>query len=192
MTSGADTTPSRAPDSDDAASTLRQLDEVRQKTRAAVHPAWFPMLLFGLLGLASIPFSAIGDGAGSGFFWLVAGPTGGYATSRYYRNRARSIGVGIRGGAYIVLGAALFLAAWVSGAITESAGAPMLAIAVGYVGFARLERSWPVAAVAAALGVAAVVVLLTDPAHGDLILTLVFGLSFTATGLLLRRRDPVD
>jgi len=135
MTSGADTTPSRAPGSEDPAATLRQLDEVR---------------------------------------------------------RAQSIGVGVRGGIYVLLGAALFLAAWVGGAITESAGAPMLAIAVGYVDFARLERSWPVAAVAAVLGVAAVAVLLTDPAHGDLILTLVFGLSFTVTGLLLRRRDPVD
>ncbi|MDQ6727509.1 MAG: hypothetical protein M3066_15265, partial [Actinomycetota bacterium] len=56
------------PVNDDPAITLRQLDEVRQRTRAAVHPAWFPMLLFGSLGLASIPFGFIGDGAGSGLF----------------------------------------------------------------------------------------------------------------------------
>ena len=45
------------------------------------------------------------------------------------------------------------------------------------------------AAVAAALAVAAVAVALFDPAHGDLVLALVFGLSFTATGLLLRPRQ---
>jgi hypothetical protein len=41
------------------------------------------------------------------------------------------------------------------------------------------------------LGVASVAVVVTHPSHPDLILALVFGLGFTATGLLLRRRDPV-
>ncbi len=176
---------------DDPALTLRQLDEVRQRTKAAVHPAWFPMLLFGSLGLASIPFGFIGDGAGSGLFWLVAGPVGGYATSRYYRNRAFSLGAGVRGRAYTLLGIAIFVTAWVSGLVTGSAAGPMLAVAIGYLAFARLERSRPVAAVAVVLGVASVIVAVTDPAHGDIVLDLVFGLAFTTTGLLLRRCDPV-
>lgn len=175
--------------SDDLAATLRQLDQVRQRTRAAVHPAWFPMLVFGVMGLVSIPFGFVGDGLGSAGFWLVAGPVGGYATARYYRRRAMSMGVGVRGRAYTVLGIALFLAAWVGGAVSGTAVVPFLAIAVGYVGFARLERSWPVAVVAGGLGVAAVIVALTGPDHGDVVLTLVFGLGFTATGLLLRYRD---
>jgi len=191
MTSGSSTTSDPAPINDDPAATLRQLDEVRKRTRAAVHPAWFPMLLFGALGLASIPFGFIGDGAGSGLFWLVASPAGGYATSRYYRNRAKSVGVGVRGRAYAALGVAIFVFAWVLGMVTQSAAGPMLAVAVGYLAFARLEHSWPVAAVSIVLGVAAVVVAVTDPAHGDIVLALVFGLAFTATGLLLRLRDPV-
>lgn len=174
---------------DELAATLRQVESVRERTRAAVHPAWFPMLVFGLIGLASIPFGFIGSGLGTGLFWLVASPAGGYATSRYYRNRAMSVGVGMRGGAYIVLGLAIFVSAWVGGAVTGSAVAPMVAVAVGYVAFARLERSWPVAAVAVLLGVVAVIVASTDPVHGDVILTLVFGLSFTATGLFLRHND---
>jgi len=196
MTLGGTPAPGPAPLNDDQlndgpAMTLRQLDEVRQRTRAAVHPAWFPMLLFGTLGLASIPFGFIGHGAGSGLFWLVAGPAGGYATARYYRNRAFSVGAGVRGRTYTVLGVAIFVAAWGSGMATRSAAGPMLAVAVGYLGFARLERSWPVAVVSVVLGVAAVVVAVTDPAHGDVVLSLVFGLAFTTTGLLLRRRDPV-
>lgn len=191
MTSGG--TPASGPASvnDDPAMTLRQIDEVRQRTRAAVHPAWFPLLLFGSLGLMSIPFSFIGNGAGSGVFWLVAGPSGGYATARYYRNRAISLGAGVRGRAYTALGVAIFVVAWVSGLVTESAVGPMLAVAIGYLGFARLERSRAVAAVAVVLGVASVIVAVVDPAHGDVVLALVFGLAFTATGLLLRRRDPV-
>lgn len=176
---------------EELAATLEQVDAVRMHTRAAVHPAWFPMLVYGVLGLASIPFLFIADGVGSGVFWLIAGPAGGYATSRYYRNRAVAIGAGVRGGVYVVWGVALFIAAWVGGAVTQSAGAPMLAIAVGYLAFARLERSWPVALVAIVLAVAAAAVILTDPTRGDVIITLVFGVSFTATGLLLRRRDPV-
>lgn len=191
MTNGGSTTSEPVPVGDDPAATLREIDEVRKRTRAAVHPAWFPLLLFGLLGLAAVPFGFIGDGAGIGLFWFAAGPSGGYATSRYYRNRARSVGVGVRGRAYTALGVALFVAAWVSGAVTGRAAAPMLAISIAYLGFARLERSWPVAAIAAALGVAAVVVAVVDPERGDLILNLTFGLSFTAAGLLLRRRDPV-
>ena len=182
-TNGGNTTSSP----DELAAILRQVEAVRQRTRAAAHPVWFPMLLFGLLGLASIPFGFVGDGLGSGLFWLVAAPAGGVATSRYYRNRAGSIGVGMRGRPYWILGAAIFVAAWVGGALTGSAAAPMLAVAVGYVGLARLERSWPVAGVAALLGVAAVVVALGDPAHGDLVLTLLFGLAFSTTGLMLRR-----
>jgi len=191
MTSGSSTAPGPAPINDDPAATLRQLEEARRRTRAAVHPAWFPMLVFGALGLASIPFGFIGDGAGSGLFWLVASPAGGYATSRYYRDRASSIGAGVRGRAYVALGVAIFVTAWVAGAVTESAAGPMLAVAVGYLGFARLERSRPVAAVSVVLGVSAVLVAVTDPAHGDVVLALVFGLAFTGTGLLLRRRDPV-
>jgi len=185
MTSTNGGSPTSTPD--ELAATLRQVEDVRQRTRAAVHPVWFPMLLFGLLGLASIPFGFVGDGAGSGLFWLVAAPAGSVATSRYYRNRAGSVGVGVRGQPYWILGAAIFVAAWVGGAATGSAAAPMLAVAVGYVGLARLERSWPVAGVAVVLGLAAVVVAAAGPAHGDVVLTLFFGVAFTATGFLLRR-----
>jgi hypothetical protein len=171
--------------------TLTELERVRRHTRAAVHPAWFPLVVFGMIGLASIPFSRIGNGAGSALFWLVAGPAGGVATSRYYTKRAMTVGAGVGGRAYCALGVALFVGAWVAGAVTESAAGPMLVVAVGYLGFARLERSWPTAVVAAFLGVAAVVVAVTDPEHGGIILALAFGLAFTITGLVLRRRDPV-
>ena len=177
------------PDNDELAATLRQLDDVRRRTHAAIHPAWFPMLLFGILGLVSVPFALVGDGTWLGLYWFVAGPAGGFSTSQYYRRRTITLGVGVRGGAYVVLGVALFVAAFVAGTVTHSAAAPMMAIAIAYLGFARLERSWPVALVSLALGVAALVVAVVDPSYGDVLLSLVYGVSFTVTGLLLRRRD---
>jgi hypothetical protein len=51
-------------DPEELALTLRQLDQVRHRTRAAVHPAWFPLLVFGLLGLASIPSGPAFTGTG--------------------------------------------------------------------------------------------------------------------------------
>jgi hypothetical protein len=91
---------------------------------------------------------------------------------------------------YGVLGAAVLVGAWVAGAISHSAGPPILVVGVGYLGFARLERSWPFAFVSAALAVAALVDALSRPVHGDVVLTVAFGLSFTITGLVLHRDDP--
>jgi positive regulator of sigma E activity len=162
------------------------VEELRRRTRAAAHPVWFPVTVFGLLGLGACLAGVAGDGVGIGLFWLVAGPAGGWATARYYCKRARSLGVGVRGGAHVALGTALFVTAWVAGAATRSAAAPMLAIAVAHLGFARLERSWPVAALSAFLGAVVVVIVLSRPAHGDVLLTAAFGVSFTLTGLVLR------
>jgi hypothetical protein len=176
----------------DARATLTQVDEVRRQTKADIHPTWFPLFVFGVLGLAASPAAVVGGGPALGLFWLVAGPVGAYATARYYRDRVRSKGVGMRCQAYrpyVTLGVILFVTAWVAGALTRAAVAPMLAIAAGYLGFARFERSWPCAAVASTLALAAVAVGLTHPSNSDGILTLAFGLSFTITGLVLQGHD---
>jgi hypothetical protein len=66
---------------------------------------------------------------------------------------------------------------------------PYLVVAVGFLVFAWLERH-PVAAVAAAAGLAvAMVVVATGPAHGCAILSATFGLAFASTGLALRGRE---
>jgi hypothetical protein len=172
---------------EELAATLQQVEEVRQRTRVDVHPIWFPMVLFGVLGILSTPFLFVWDGAGMGLYWLVAGPAGGVATARYYRNRALSLGAGVRGGAYVAIGVAILVGAWVGGAVSESAAVPLLAVSAGYLGFAWLDKSWPVAGVAAVLAVTSAVFAITDPAHGDVLLTVFSGAAFTVTGLLLRR-----
>ena len=177
---------------DDLAVTLQHVEEVRRRTRAAVHPASFPLLLFGTFGLASTPFCAIGGGLGVGLFWLVAGPVGGMVTARYYRRRALETGAAMRPGPYWAVGAGIFVAAFAAGASgsprMESAG-PMLAVALGYMAFARLERSWPVGAVSGVLAIVALGVGIADPGHSCVILSLTFGVAFTATGLILRSAE---
>jgi hypothetical protein len=178
------------PSPDDLEVTLRTVEAVQRHTRAAVHPAWFPLVVFGVLALASAPFCAIGGGLGVGVFWLVAGPAGGVATSLYYRRREQVLGAGVRGGPYWAVAAGIFVAAWLTGASgserVETAG-PMLAVALGYLAFARLEKNPQIAVVAAVLAVVAVVVGITGIAHGCVVLSLTFGLAFTSTGLVLRR-----
>lgn len=181
-----------SPGGDELVATLDEVEALRRQTRAALHPAWFPLVVFGVLGLAAAPFGLIRDGLGLGPFWLVAGPAGSLATSYYYRRRSLSAGVALRRSAYrphVVLAVVLFVSAWTAGALSRSAAPPMVAVAAGYVGFAYLERSWPCAAVAVALAAAAGAVGLRSPAHGDVILTIAFGLSFAVTGLLVRRAD---
>ncbi len=174
------------------AATLKEVDEVRRRTRATVHPAWFPMLLFGLFGLASAPFCAIDDGAGQGWFWAVAGPLGGVLTARHYHRRGMSTGACVRGGPYWAVAAAIIAGAWLAGTSgsprVESAG-PMIVVAVGYLIFARLERSVPVAVCAVVLAAAAAAVGLAGIGDRCVILSLTFATVFVATGILLRRNE---
>ena len=174
----------------EVALTLRQVDEARRRTRAAVHPAWFPMVLFGMFGLASTPFCAIGHGTGQGLFWLVAGPVGGVLTARHYRRRTMETGAGVRGGPYWAVAAGIFVGAWLAGASgsprIQTAG-PMVAVALGYLVFARLERSVPIAVCSAALAAVAVAVGIADVRQSCVILSLTFGSVFATTGLVLWR-----
>ena len=177
---------------EELAVTLRHVEEVRRQTRATVHPAWFPMLLFGVFGLASAPFCAIGGELGVGVFWLVAGPVGGVLTSRHYRRRAMAAGAGMRGGPYWAVAGGIFVGCWLAGASNsarvETAG-PMVAVALGYLVFARLERSWPVAICSGVLALIAVGVGIADIGHSCVVLSLTFGAVFATAGLLMRRHE---
>lgn len=173
-------------------STLKQVEDVRRQTRAAVHPAWFPLVLFGTFSLASAPFCAIGDGHGVGLFWAVAGPVGGILTARHYRNRALATGAGMRGGPYWAVAAGIFVAAFLAGSSSSSrvqSAGPMVAVALGYLAFARLERSRAIAAVSGLLAAVALAVGIADVGHSCVVLSLTFGVVFTGTGLALRRGD---
>ena len=173
----------------DVAATLQQVEEVRRRTRAVVHPASFPMLLFGAFALAATPFCALG---GQDVFWALAGPVGGLLTARHYHRTAKATGAGVRGGPYWAVAAAIFAGAWLAGASGSprvATAGPMLAVALGYLLFARLERSVPIAVCSAVLAVVAVAVGLAHVGHRCEILSLAFGTVFAAGGLLMRGHE---
>ncbi len=176
---------------DDVAVTLRHVDEVRRRIRVAAHPAWFPMVVFGLLGLASAMVCGRG-GLHQGHFWAVAGPVGGALTSLHYQRRTMATGAGVRGGPYWAVAGGIFAAAWLAGGsnsrVVETAG-PMVAVALGYLLFARLERSWPVAVSSAVLALVALGVGVAGVGNSCVVLSLTFGAVFTATGLAMRLHE---
>lgn len=75
--------------------------------------------------------------------------------------------------------------------MVASAG-PMVVVALGYLAFARLERSWDVAFVAAGMLLVTVVVALAGVQHACGVLSATFGGAFAATGVALRQAEPRD
>ncbi|MEV4001636.1 hypothetical protein [Actinomadura sp. NPDC049753] len=169
----------------------RILDEVarlRRLTRARARGAAVPLMIFGLLTLASIPLyshpfhametlpdggSASRPGSTSGYagldgfdrsgalsiaFWLITGPLSYLACAWWYRRRAARVGLTVRWRPWAYTGAALFavflLAVFAQdhgvqdassplgdGFVASAVVSPLLAIAVGLLVLAKVERS---------------------------------------------------
>jgi hypothetical protein len=195
---------------------LRDVDRLRVGTRSRVRAAWFPLVVFGVITLATIPlysrpFAYPGGGSfafgpyltpyyaglpgsrsqlAAYLFWLFAAPLGYLACALWYRRRARWVGVTFRWERWVVAGLALFgllqvmLALPVNepgravadgmGGVSGELGAtspvadlliglaawlsPLVAVAIGLLVLAWVERSRVVAAVAVLYGAFAIVV----------------------------------
>jgi hypothetical protein len=120
---------------------LADVGRLDRRGRGLLRQFWFTLVLFGALEIASAPLS----GAAIGVYWLAAGPLGGLACSWYYRRRERLTGFGwVHTRAYAVLGAALFVSAWLAGAFAPGAwhtAGPIACVGAAFGGFAVLERS---------------------------------------------------
>jgi hypothetical protein len=117
---------------------------------------WFPLVLFGLLVLASAPLYAspvAANPAAVAIFWLVAGPLGYLATGGFYWAWSRRHAVAMSPLAYVVTGlglvALLVVTTWVGIMAFRGLG-QLIAVAIGLVVLARSERSWPLATFAIA------------------------------------------
>ena len=130
--------PASAEASDEAA-LLADMKELRRRARTARHAYWFPLVLFGLLTCASVPFyvlpgSPAGDtGAVSGesplpilggyggftvqrslgYYWLAALLGGLLLTLLWYRWNARRVGLATPARGYLVTTAVLTVLALV-------------------------------------------------------------------------------
>lgn len=189
---GAGTTPGRGAGHDDPAGMLQELEQIRRKARRDAHPFWFPLVLFGVLGLIATPFCVVGKGTGIAVFWGVAGPVGGAVTAFYYRKREMTLGAGVNGLPYVLIALSILAGTFLLGSLgsgTVASAGPMAVVAVGYLGFARLERSWNVAFVAAGMLLVTLVVTVAQVEHACAVLSATFGGAFAATGLSLRQAE---
>jgi hypothetical protein len=180
-------------DAKTAQETLLYADRARRRARRDVGIAWFPLVLFGTLTLASVAVARPASEAQT--HWLIAGPLGGAAVALYAYRRGGQRGLEGRALGYVITAIALMLAALGSAWIAGPIGLPWLArfgpplvVAVGYIAFAWIERNVAVAIVAAALLVVTGAMALVGLSSADagIALTLLYGVAFVTTGLALR------
>ncbi len=188
MTEHTHSTPSGSPDG--ASHLLDEVSQVRSRTRYHLQSYWFPVTLFGAITLLSAPFTLIGDGAAVGWFWCVAGPSGGALISFYYRNRECRLGVGGPALPYILTGVGMMAGAFLLPAIITGpaqASVSSFSIAIGYVVIGLLERSRMLAAVGLLIAAVATVVIVADVAAPGMVTALLTGAIMLATGMIRRR-----
>jgi hypothetical protein len=177
---------------------VEEVDRLRSATRSQLSAMWWPLLVFGLLTLASAALIA-GFGADAlGVYWAVAGPLGGITVGAFYRNRERAIGVESPSLPYVLTALAVLIGAMAAGVIGDAAGSPLgaaaapsLVVSAGFLVFAALERSALLAAVAVALAVETVWLWMAsnDAERAALILATSYGTAFLATAAALWIHD---
>jgi hypothetical protein len=180
---------------DQALETIREVERVRKETRRRLSSFWFPLVVFGVLNLLSVPVVWTSFGAAVGLYWVAASAVGFFLIGRHYRRRERDVGLGAAGLPYLLTGWAIivgsFLVAGLGGSTDHqmvAALGPGFVVAAGYTVFAWLERSFWLAGVALAIGAVSGVLALSDlePYQAATILANATGWTLLATGLLLR------
>jgi hypothetical protein len=167
------------------------LDDVAGLRRRVRRPVglWPPLVVFGTVAVVGAPFGMLG-GLATAVWWLTAGPVAFVAVGRLSYRHAHRRGIDGPSRLLWVLGivsfAAVWLACfWISGAAHLPRGlAWTLAVAVGYLGWSRFARSWPVAAVAVGLGIVGTALALSPAPTWTVQLGV--GAVMTAGGLLIR------
>jgi hypothetical protein len=126
-------------------------------------------------------------------YWLVAGPIGYTVCARYHRRRRQRTGIGgVPVGPYVATGVLLLLCLL----LVLPFHLEFFAIALALLMLARRERSWSLAATAAAFGGLSLVASLYntenlyhyDGAFGDSVEVVVLGAFLLGAGLVLRAR----
>lgn len=168
-----------------------------RRTRSLLAANSFPMILFGLLALASAPVAEVWSWPATAVLWLVGAPLCAVATGLWYRSRELEHGVAanawpfIATAVFILVGATALGMAGRGGAVSYAG--PLFVIGLGYLVFARLERSVSVAGLGACVLVGAIALALLRPSHAYTIGVVIFGVGSVLLGLVsLTRERRVD
>lgn len=174
---------------------LNDVERLRRRTRADLRATWFPLVLFGVLSMASAAVAWRFGPSALGLFWAMAAPVGSVATGVYYSRREHRMGLEAPVAPYVIVAGVIIVGAFVTGGLGGALGAtavsvfgPPLWISAGYLLFARLARSRGLAAVAVALATLTVAtgVAKMQPDQAAWILSLAYGAAFLVTGLVFR------
>ncbi len=171
---------------------LTEVRRLRHEARSDRHAYWFPLVLFGLLTCASVPFYILPARSSAGlirnvsaldafgafrpgwqgylaYYWLVALLAGLALTWLWYRRRGRRAGLVTSARSYVIAGSVLVLltiglslASLLPGDLILRGTFPFVIIGLGLWVLARAERSWGLLAVAAVYTAAALVASLYD------------------------------
>ena len=175
----------------DAATVLREVELLRRRTGSRARSFWFPLALFGALCVVAAPLCLLSEVV-VGIYWALAGPAGTLVTARYFRKRESAIGVVVKREPYVLTACSIVVAAAAIGAFgngTVRSAGPLLAVAAGYLVFARLDRSLALAVIGATMGLAVGAVILADVHDACSLLLSVFGASMLAIGMTYRSRE---
>jgi hypothetical protein len=168
-----------------------------RRTRSILAANSFPMILFGLLALGSAPVAEVWPGPAVMIWWLVGSPLASVATALWYRSREVELGVAANAWPFIATGIGIIVGAIALGYLGRDGAlgyaGPLFVIGLGYLVFARLERSVPVAAMAVGVVVSAIALALLKPAHGYTIGVVIFGVGSVLIGVMsLVRERRID
>lgn len=150
---------------------LAEVDRARFEARSRRRGAWFPLVVFGALVLASAPLYRLTgrvtrpDGISvltygsrwTSVYWLIAVPLGYAACVLSYRRRATRTGVAGSVWPSVATGLGLFslmtlvppgiVAEWTPGFAHSWTALPLITITAGLLVLSRLERDWTLTAV---------------------------------------------
>jgi len=179
-------TQSVSPDAARAAGLLGELRHLEHQSKSMLSAVWFPLLVGGIVSLASGPaISLIDRTEAPAYYWAFGGPVIGIACAVFYATRRIQPPAGLASvatvTAVVMVAGALLLGTLTSGDVREAA--PLLVIGVGLGVFGVLYRSLLVVAVGAAhLGIGWYLGV-SDPADPYMVSALVTGLAGCIAGV---------
>jgi hypothetical protein len=166
---------------------LAAAEGARRQTRSILSANWFPLILFGTLALVSVPVAEYWSATAMKALWLFGAPLAALATSLWYRGRALETGVSGSAWPYLVTAIAIIVGCSALGIAGRggrvSYAGPLCVIGVGYLVFARLDRSSMGALLGAAMVSVGVVTFILSPAHIYALTMLPFGAGSVLLGL---------
>jgi hypothetical protein len=177
---------------------LAAAEGARGRTRSVLSTNWFPMILFGVLALVSIPVAEFWPGTAVAALWLVGAPLATLATALWYRGRAIEIGVSVNPWPYAVTAVAIVVGCTATGMAGRggpvSYAGPLMVIGLGYLVFGRLDRNLVGTGFGAAMAAVAVIVFALKPQHAYTLAMLGFGAGSVLLGMwnLLQVRRTND